>query len=475
MLSQIRSAKFWLGVIIILIALPLIAYTYLGIFNRPMADDFCFTHNVQSLGLLENVSWYYTEWTGTYSSTFFQSVIGLTNNWHLTPVILITLFSIVAIWVAYQWVRTFQLTPIWHTAGILGLLLAFAIITGTANTFQSFYWTSGGITYASPLILFLFHIGILLYLHRQPRFRMWHGLLIAVIMLVAGGFSPLVSIFQIAFFALMLILIWRFSSTEKKSHDLMLIGLSLTFIIIAFVLVFIAPGNLARQATFDNQYTLSEIATLTGIETIRFLATAVVVVSPVALLVPMIISGIIAFHYHPLTSKERFTFSKYTYHLLGVSTFIGLILIASSFFTTLYSIGELPPPRAYVTMQTILVVMSMCWGYLMGLGLRLKHQPTHLSLKTLLLMIIVVATGSLYTLAKPVSLVPEFQSYAETWDEHDTLLKSLEPDQPPFELVDFTKGFTSYYWLRDPHLYCIRDYYQQPNLTFPESEITFFR
>lgn len=474
-MHNIKDSKTWLALAIMLLALPIGAYLFLGITNRPIADDFCFTYTAQSYGPFDTVAWYYNEWTGTYSSTFFQSLIGLTHSWHLTPLILITLFTSAAIWLAYQWVKTFKLPQGWHVTGIMGFLFAFGIITGTANVFQSFYWTSGGITYVGPLIVFLFHIGVLLYLHRQPRLHITHVILIAGTMLLSGGFSPLVVIFQITFFVFMSILIWRFSSDAKKRHDLMLTGFSLLFIVTAFLLVFIAPGNLARQAAFVNSLTLSEIIIRTSLETVRFLATAIIFLSPITILVTILLSGIIAFHYHPLTSAERYNFSKFTLQLLGMSAFIGLSTIASSFFTTLYSIGELPPPRAYVTMQTVLVLTSMCWGYLMGLGLRLKHQPTGLSLRTCLFIIVIVGGGTLYALTKPISLIPTFQTFAQTWDEHDTLLKSMESDQPPFELEDFTKGFTSYYWLRDPHLHCIRDYYQQPNLTFPKSEITFFQ
>lgn len=61
--------------------LPLLSHIYLGQYNRALADDFCFTEQAQNLGIIGTMDWWYNNWTGTYSSTFFQSITGLSGMW----------------------------------------------------------------------------------------------------------------------------------------------------------------------------------------------------------------------------------------------------------------------------------------------------------------------------------------------------------------------------------------------------------
>lgn len=468
------TLKRLLGLLAVLLILPLLGYLILGTHNRALADDFCFTVNARAKGIVESLNWYYNNWTGTYSSTFFQSLIGLSGSWRLTPLILLGFFALASVWTTRQVALTLKLIERRYVVAVLALLFSFGVITGTANVFQSFYWTSGGITYTAPLILLIFHVGILLAFIRQgAKPRLGRFILLAGLSLLAGGFSPLFAVFQVTTFGLAILFVLRYAAPDKRPYSLRLLSVSLVFALAALVILVAAPGNAIRQAAFEKTVSLPEAAVRSLIETIRFIPTAAAFLSPLAIILPLIISGLVAFYCHPLTPAERVRINRQSLKWLGLSALIGYLLMASAFFTVYYSIGQLPEPRGYVEPQSALVLLMMAWGYIMGLGLQKQHTNRQQGKVSPVMMVAVLgltAFGALQATAKPVSLLPAFQTFAQEWDARDAYLTAYQPDGQTLQIEPFSKDLASYAWLNDQHLACIRDYYHQPDLVIPERE-----
>ncbi|MCB9450039.1 MAG: hypothetical protein H6672_01285 [Anaerolineaceae bacterium] len=468
-----KRVKQLFTLMVVMLLLPILAHFALGLHNRALADDFCFTVNAQAKGLSGTLDWYYNNWQGTYSTTFFQSVIGLAQAWRYTPIILIGLFSLACLWVAYQVVRTFHLTYRWHTTGLLGLVLTFGVLSGTANVFQSFYWTSGGITYAAPLTIFLFYIGLLvIFFSQQTPFRWWQYLLAAGLPLLSGGFSPLYAVFQVAAYGLLFLLVLRFAPSERKRRYATLVIVSLAFAMIALLILLVAPGNATRQASFDKLLPLPQAIMQTLIITSSFIPVAVARLSLLAVLSSFFLAGFVAFYCHPLPVPQRDYVNHSSLKWLGLSGMVGYLLMAAAFFTSLYSIGQLPPARAYVIPQTVLVVLVMSWGYIMGLGLQKKYAPAQPSGELPSRVVIAAMTLTAIIVAgyltKTFPLLPDFRVYAAEWDARDAYLKTVDANGAVLEIPAFTKDLADYVWLDDPYLSCIRDYYHQPTLVILE-------
>jgi hypothetical protein len=466
--------RLFLSIVIIVLLLPVLAHFVLGSYNRALADDFCFTADAWLRGLWGTLDWYYNNWTGTYSSTFFQSSIGVMQVWRYMPLILVGLFSAACWWAAWQFAVTFRLAYRRYTAAALGFLLAFGAISGTANVFQSFYWTSGGVTYTSPMIVLIFHAGLLLaFLRQDAPARWWQYVVMAVLPLFSGGFAPLYAVFQVAAFGVTLALAWRCAPQERRTRALRLLAVGWVFALIALLILLAAPGNVTRQAAFDDLLPLPQaiLQTLTG--TLSYIPTALVYLSPWSLIVPFFLAGLIAFSSHPLTASERYQANRRSLRWLGLAGLVGYILMAAAFFTALYSIGQLPPARAYIIPQAALVLLAMAWGYIMGLGLQKKYapaQPGSLSPLVLAAALALLMLGVLPYTAEVFSLVPDFQVYAAEWDARDTLLSTTDAQGAVITIQPFTVDLADYAWLPDQHESCIRDYYHQPTLVFPETE-----
>lgn len=465
--AHARSFKWFFGIVIVALLLPILAHLVLGSYNRALADDFCFTANAWSKGLWGTLDWHYNNWTGTYSSTFFQSVIGVSQSWRYTPIALIGLFSAACWWAAWQFTLTFRLAYRRYTGAALAFVLSFGVITGTANVFQSFYWTSGGITYAGPLIILVFYLGLLLAITRQEKpLRWWQFALAGGLPLLSGGFSPLYAVFQVTVFGLLILMTLRFASPEKKRRYLRLFGVSLLFALTALLILLIAPGNAIRQTAFEDLLPLSQVVVNTLVDTFVYIPFTSMFLSPMTMILPLVLAGVVAFTCHPLSASERVQANRGSLKWLGLTGLIGYILIASAFFTSLYSIGQLPPARAYVVPQIILVLMAMAWGYIMGLGLQKKHATTPRRLSPLVMaaVLVLVVFSAAQPAQKTLALLPDFRVFASEWDARDAFLTTTDAQGAAIEIQAFTQDLATYAWLDNPYFSCIRDYYHQPTL-----------
>lgn len=467
-----RSFKWFFGIIILALLLPILAHLVLGGYNRALADDFCFTAAAWSKGLWGTLDWHYNNWTGTYASTFFQSMIGVSQSWRYTPILLIGLFSASCWWTAWQFTRTFRLAYRRYTGAALASVLTFGVITGAANVFQSFYWTSGGITYASPLIILVFYLGLLLAIARQEKpLRWWQFALAVGLPLLSGGFSPLYAVFQVTVFGLLILASLWLAPPEKRRRYLRLFGVSLLFALAALLILLIAPGNAVRQSAFEDLLPLPQVIWQTITGTLAFIPTAVVYLSPLAVLVPLFLAGLVAFTCHPLSASERVRANRGSLKWLGLTGLIGYILIASAFFTSLYSIGQLPPARAYIVPQIVLVLMAMAWGYIMGLGLQRKYAttPPRLSPLVTAAILVLVVFSAAQSAQETLALLPDFQVFASEWDARDAFLTTTDAQGAVIEIQAFTKDLAAYAALDNPYYSCIRNYYHQPTLVILET------
>ncbi len=99
----------------LLALVPLGAHAYLGTFSRYLADDFCTAQTLRRFGFAASQSYWYTSWSGRFSSTF---VISLTQSVgpRLTPwltSLAILLWLAAGVTLARRWVAIQGGAPVW--------------------------------------------------------------------------------------------------------------------------------------------------------------------------------------------------------------------------------------------------------------------------------------------------------------------------------------------------------------------------
>lgn len=466
-----RDDKRRLWLVIVVCCLPLIAHLFLSVNNRPLADDFCFTTQARDFGIWGNVDYMYNNWTGTYSSTFFQSLIGLNQAWWLVPIMLLALWFLALLWLGRQ---IALLMPVVYVSVVdfsflFSIFVLYGVVDGTANIFQSLYWTSGAITYTAPVVILTINLSFILYcLRRQNRSPLTHTLVAGLCML-AGGFSPLYAVFQVTVFLIGNGIVFMWPSRPWKKQLLAYLGVGLVFSFIALLILAIAPGNIIRQSTFENRLSWAGIIFYTIRATILFLPISAGFFSPFALLLPLFIGVTVGVLCIGLNDKWRQYFRRRGLRWIIAIVVLGHVIIASCYFTALYSIWYLPPARAYIIPQYVLVLMMFACGLVAGMGLQWEYRvgsrwaiiwSGRLLIGASLLLGPALEALNLYNMGA------DMRTFADEWDLQDTNLRRLAAQQPDAVAIvaPLTVDLADYVDVKTlspiaPDNRCVADYY----------------
>ena len=139
-----------------ILAVPLAAYAYLGLFSRYAADDYCTAGQVLTRGLVGLETQLYEAWSGRFAFTFIVGLVELVGS-GVTRVL--PALAILA-WVA---ALTWALARVIHfrQALVLAELVVFVTLASTPDVGQSLFWQTGMLTYLLPLILLAGLVGVL--------------------------------------------------------------------------------------------------------------------------------------------------------------------------------------------------------------------------------------------------------------------------------------------------------------------------
>ncbi|MBC8171504.1 MAG: hypothetical protein H7X77_07515 [Anaerolineae bacterium] len=424
-------ARLMRGIILIALLAPLLAHLYLGQFNRALADDFCFTAIVQAQGITGALDHWYNNWTGTYSSTFFQSMVGLGYAWRWVPIVLTTLWLLAAFWTMYQVATVFQLKQRGLIAVITGTMLVYAANDGAANIYQSLYWTSGAITYTLPLILLTFNLGVIilgLRTSEADELPLPHLALSAGLCMVAGGFSPLFAVFQLVVMGLAFLACLIFAAPTWKRRGLVLFAGAMVFAFIALIILYIAPGNAIRR----DRFTLEESYIKMGIKAfngaLAFIPLSALRLSPMAIIAPLVLGMMIGLNYHPRNSNQR-RFQRYLQlRRMAITGVAGFILIFVCMLVAVVSINALPPARGYIAPQTALVLTVFAWGYIMGMGLQASFADRASSTMMMvgrLVVLVVLGLGPVLAAGRTLANFPRMRTFAQEWDQRNAEIETI--------------------------------------------------
>jgi hypothetical protein len=414
--------KLILPITALVLTLPLIAHVYLGQFNRLLSDDFCFTVVAREHGLLGSLDHWYNNWTGTYSSTFFQSSIGLLEAWRFTPIVLTILWFIALTFTLYQVTLYLKMQEGFVLGVCVSAVVLASTINGTHNTYQSLYWTSGAITYSGPLIVLTLNVGVILWGLRSSHRLIPFLALSAGLCMLAGGFSPLFAVAQVASWSLAFVGVLLLAPSGRKRDTLLMLGSALVFIGIAFLILLIAPGNDVRRFRFPDTPSLMSLIGFTLDQSRRFLDHSI---TSIELFVAPVLVGAVAAGFLTIR-KVAWIRLALLIAFLGLSAFV---IIAACLFTAAYAMTYAPPPRSYIVPRYALLIALLGIGFIVSVFLfRLVEWAwakgvvalrVALAFATLVLMFIAVNSA-----LDTFNTVPRLRTYAEEWDALDTRLQS---------------------------------------------------
>ncbi len=224
-------------------------FVALGFYAWPSADDYCMAAGVQHEGLLTHLWNHYQGWSGRYTGNalyaIFPLIFGMYDGYFMLPLLTIAgLFSALALSLA----RLFRLPLFSPSILLVSLCFTAVFLLGMKHTASSLYWLAGALTYQTGNILLLVVLGLMIDIYdrqRQQRpYRLQAWLLVLVVLLAAGSNEVAMLVLS---GLLLLVYAWHRKAAPQFA------GVWKWFVIaaaIGFAVVYFAPGNAIREATF---------------------------------------------------------------------------------------------------------------------------------------------------------------------------------------------------------------------------------
>lgn len=349
-------------VIILLIALisPFIINCF---FAYPQTDDFVYSAIARDMGFLKSQYYWYTIWTGRFTSTALLSinplVYGSFAGYNLVLAILI-LVQLAAIYLLTDALTKNVLS--WQEKLIFALTLLFAFLNQMDDVRSGLYWMAGVITYQVAETLIFLYLALFLLINQDRKYgSLLNKSVVITLAISLGGTNEVVLAlaFLITLFAIF------YSFVIKKIINPFQIT---TFIAVATgsCIGLLAPGNFARMSTYLERENLFITVwnafnkTLTSME--------IWITSPLTLvLMSMVLLAVI---YKP---QLKILFAGFN---IVSSTCILLFLTFMCFFIPYWSTGMPPQNRVFNMIYIFFLI-----GWMMNLAIifaRFEETISHL-------------------------------------------------------------------------------------------------
>lgn len=394
-------------------AVPLLAYAYLGIFNRFIADDFCVANKVIEQGLFQTVVSDYNTWFGRVSESFTSSLAALLGP-RLSPlhstILLITWF-IGLVWVTYEIGFSKKLQRLGYASILTACFTLLATLAGSPQIYQSIYWLNSIYTYAASLALLPYIIAGILHVHHKR----WLALLaICGLAFAAAAFSEPFAAVQTLIFAG-----WLAVAQAPRQRAYVLAALIGS--LLAVVVLLAAPGNTIRQANFQRADSIVQAGFDAAVHAAAFIIASISSFSPGSALVSVMMPALLSYW---LSSDTSFMTPRAIRIRIMMAFMAGFILITVFMFPGIFATRLPPPARSFIIPQFILVCSLNAVGF--WIGRYLRGLTPKLNAGVILLIGVAILVGPVLTTLQVTSFVSPLNTFATEFDQREQIIAAAK-------------------------------------------------
>ncbi|NOY97735.1 MAG: hypothetical protein GXP40_00820, partial [Chloroflexi bacterium] len=255
--SKDRTTRIWRAALLAVgmaAALALLAYAYLGIFTRYLADDYCHADLLQTGNVIDVSIQKYLHSSNRYANVL---LFGLSEAFGPMGVAILPPAMVVLWGIGLTWMLK-QLKEIAHfdwpsSLGFtIATLVAFFTILQAPNRYQSIYWRSGLVTYFAPLVFIVYLAGFMLSQVRRARagrMPVWASLIAFVSAFLIGGLAETTDALHIVMLILALVGVWLWVRDGYRRPALVILSAALAGALLAMLTMFLSPANALRLST----------------------------------------------------------------------------------------------------------------------------------------------------------------------------------------------------------------------------------
>ncbi len=456
-----------IGLLIFLAGVSL--FTYLGLYNRYWADDWCYNADFRNKGFIETVAGYSYDVTYTpsrYSVTIFA---GLIQAFEVLGVQLMTPLTIL-FWVAGLIYLFYNLSlmmkyKLSRTAIVLfSSLIVYFSIYFSDHIYQSLYWRTGMLTYTSPMVFLTWIFAIITAQSLREKPSLWLTALVGVLAFLGGGFSEAGTAVMVSSLGLYVVFA-AFMAYRYKSpwavKSLVVAAVALFFALVAMAMLIFAPTTQIRKGRYGEPASLPLLVQLLFNFTYAFF---VAVVKNYQYLLIFGISSLLGIVWH--ASSGRSSKPVNTFLIAAMIFVLAAVFVAASLAPSAYIEKGIPAPRTMIIPRFVVVFALVAAGWFIGITLRELVTVKWLESVALVLLVLVYIFP-VYSLTVTSQKVPVYQQRTELWDirnavildainKGDERVEVLGIDgQPIGGIRDFDPAGKKGFWISQ----CAMDYY----------------
>lgn len=249
-LQKIRNFRLIFYVICTLTVLP---FLVLSAFNHPASDDYCYTNLVNNEGFWGAQMYYYFNWTGRYTATFFLTLNPIDFHdlviYKILPIFLF-LGSFLSIFLLIKKISPKNLKQDQLT---LSFLIFFLYIYYIPSMPEAFYWRAGSVTYQLASITSLLFFAAILHMQQQLSVpgRIIYTFIACILAVLTIGFNETSMVILLG-----IVFIWTLACFMLNKEKKVEMGIIFLFTAAASATVILAPGNAIRMAEKPEKFQL---------------------------------------------------------------------------------------------------------------------------------------------------------------------------------------------------------------------------
>lgn len=460
-MSQQTSQRLPLFLILILL-IAIGSYAVVGASSRMLADDYCTANEGLRYGAVGAVTYNYQNWAGLYVNAFAKGLFApVQPQIHsVQTVILILGLALGLGLIVSQTLSLLQLSdPKWFNY-VLTLFLLLMALYGAPNL-RNVYWWSVIVPYGLPVALGLMGVALMIWYVRQPRSlvsSLLVGLTLCVLAIVIVGSANTFVLFILSALPIAIgYCWWRLAHSQRRSVFAIL---SVVWIVslIAFLVVFTAPGNAVRQAQVFAEGGFATPSTSELIETSFAVLLAYFNQPPtIAYTLFTFVAVMTLLIMSQQQDVQKLAALPLSRHPLLDSMVILLVMVLAIGFTvvtSVYGVGLVGPHTMFLPrVVQFLGAAALAYMAVVALARRgfparyLRTRPVYRLVSSVLVLLVFVFP--LGALAYNIALLPNIQQYAADWDARHEFLREQAAGNNIVSVAPYRFSLAKYLNLED--------------------------
>lgn len=448
--------------------LLIVLYGMVGIYMRPVLDDYCLAAKIEDVGIIGTVSFQYWNWSGNVMGLYYQVVGAAFELYAISPYIMMALWVATFSWFIWECLALSGLPRYRPLIVLIAAIMTLSLFDMTPNIGQTLYWLNGTANYGPTSALFIMFLTLMVRVIRFGARRIHYiGTILFIFVAVLGQITMV--IYCIGLLVPMWFVVYLYRKFPSRGDLIRVLSIALVTAGAGALIVVLTPGNIVREASLASvglfRLGLGEAIVRTGIFSVIMVISSIFVLAPVAHFVVFTIGHIIGRCYRPLVLSERTLPRWLRYGLPFIGILAGVFLFYLGAFASTYTLGNPGPPRAWVVPQSLWIIGILVVGYLHGLCFpplaNRGNQWPRIALTALVVVFIVVEFAHL------IDFAPDYRDFADDFDARIALIEGAirrgetSVTVPPYRTPLMRLMMLS----NEDELLCLRIYYGLKTLT----------